>query len=128
MRKVAFFSSILFFGLMANVAFAQNPGLIPFGGTIFLAPLPGSICPGTVVFEPTSPFAIIPYGTGGIPGPFSELPGPQAYGQVVTGAYVLGLYLPVPIPDCTVAVPPGGPVPVLKAVLFGTSVPFDFPI
>ncbi|MEZ4113861.1 MAG: hypothetical protein R3B65_00085 [Candidatus Paceibacterota bacterium] len=95
--------------------------MIPFGGRIAQAPIPGAACPSSVVFEPTSPFAIVP--VMGIPGPFSAIPGPTGFGQVVPSAWILGLYLPTPIPDCTVAVPPVGAAPVFKATIFGTSVP-----
>ncbi|MEZ4210752.1 MAG: hypothetical protein R3B39_00400 [Candidatus Paceibacterota bacterium] len=125
MRKIIFLSFVLVFGVFAESAFAQASPLIPFGGLITTAPIPGAICP--TALEPTSPFIVVPSGAT-IVGPFAEVPGPQAFGQTVPGAWILGLYLPTPIPDCTVGIPPAGTVmPVFKATIFGTSVPIDLP-
>lgn len=121
MKKIIFFAFIILFGLSINLVLAAG-AMIPFGGRVFEAPLPGAICPTTVAFEPTSPFAIVPVGVG-IPGPFSALPGPTGFGQVIPTAWILGLYLPTPVPDCTAPVPPAGLAPVFKSLIFGTSVP-----
>lgn len=112
-------------GPVALFAFPVIP-VRPFGGRVLLAPIPGANCPGTL--EPTSPFNINPAAPFGMIGPFAETPGPQTVGQVVPGAWVLGLYLNTPIPECEVGIPPiAAPLPVYRAYLFGTSVP-DLPI
>lgn len=127
MRKIIFLSFVLVFGVFTESAFAQTSPLISFGGRITTAPIPGAVCPTSL--RPTSPFILVP-ANGSIGGPFSEAPGPLAFGQVVPGAWILGLYLPTPIPDCTAPafLPAGGAVPIFKATIFNTSVPVDSPL
>lgn len=106
-------------GPVALFAFPILP-VRPFGGRVLLAPVPDVTCPGSM--EPTSPFTIVPVSPFMIPGPFSEVPGPQSIGKVVPGAWILGLYWSTPIPDCTTELPPV-PIPVFKAYIQGTNVP-----
>ncbi len=116
-----FFLLLVAFGPLALFAFPTSLAR-PFGGKVLTAPLPGAVCADNM--EPTSPFVIVPVTPFGKIGPFAEIPGPQTVGSVTPGAWILGLYWSVPIPDCEVVVPPvAAPVPVYKAYLFGTSSP-----
>lgn len=121
MKKIIFFVFIILFGLSVNITLAQ--ALMPFGGKVLTAPVPGAVCPD-VDFAPEDPFIITP----ALPpaaGPFQQTLSPYTqFGLVAPGSWILGLYLPVPLPGCTVVVPPiVGPIPVLRAVMWGTSVP-----
>jgi hypothetical protein len=132
MKKIIFFVAIILFGLSVNISLAQV--LMPFGGRVVTAPIPGAVCPTSISFVPDSPFVITPVGVGipgassFIPGPFSSVPGPQTFGQIIPSAWILGLYLSVPIPDCVAPIPPLGTLPVFKATIYGTSVPIDLPL
>jgi hypothetical protein len=123
-KNIAIFIVFVFI-FSAKVTLAA---LMPFGGRIVSAPIPGATCPD-VDFEPTSPYAVIPANPLHIPGPFAEIFSPYGYGQILPGAWILGKYLPTPIPDCMVGIPPVGTVlPVFKTPIYGTSIPFDLPI
>lgn len=117
--------AIIFLASLPMITLAASPVWLPFGGEVVAAPITNVGCAAS--FQPTSPFAIIPT-AGFVPGPFSELPGPTTVGMVLPGAWILGLYYTVPIPDCVAVIPPLGPTPVLKAFLFGTSIPLPAPI
>lgn len=123
-HKKIIFSYFLVFLATLGIFSSVNPAR-PFGGRVITSPIPGAVCPTSL--EPTSPFAIAPTPLL-LPGPFSEVPGPTGHGQVVTGAWILGLHLPVPIPDCLAPIPPLGSLPVFKAFLFGTSIPLNDPV
>lgn len=124
-KKIIFF--VFVFSVFAQSAHAALPVpvLISFGGRVITAPIPGAVCATSL--EPTSPFAIKPFGTPYI-GPFASVPGPQTSGQVIPGAQILGLFLSIPVPDCTAPVPPLGTFPVFKAPIYGTDIPIDDPV
>ncbi len=123
MKKIIFFVFIILFGLSVNITLAQ--ALMPFGGQVVTAPVPGAVCPD-VDFAPEDPFITTPtILTPPIVGPFQQTLSPLTqFGLIAPGSWILGLYLPVPLPDCTVVVPPiVSPIPVLRAVMWGTSLP-----
>jgi hypothetical protein len=125
MKKNTLIFFVFLFAFSANITMAA---LMPFGGRILTAPIPGAVCPD-VDLEPTSPYVVVPANPIHAPGPFAQILSPYGFGQIIPGAWIIGKYLSVPIPDCTVGIPPVGTVlPVLKTPIYGTSVPLDLPI
>lgn len=117
MKKIIFFGFILLFGLSVNFAFAQVFPMIGFGGRIITAPTPGVSCPAGKI---GSPFTV-----AGVTGPSWLMVGdyyPTSLGFKLTpGAWILALYIPVPIPECQTQSVPPVPVTGYRNFLHGTS-------
>ncbi len=108
------------FVLFVNTAFAQISILQPFGGKIITAPTPGISCPAGR--QPGSPFMLAP-NTPSVVGPFVGDYHPISLNyQLVPGAWILGLYNPIPIPECATQSAPPAPVSGFRTFLHGTSV------
>lgn len=115
MKKV-FILILLLSGLSINFTSAQV--LMPMGGRIITAPTPGVSCPAGKF---GSPFTMVPFGVYP-PGLFvgdyypSSLPF-----NLNIGSYFLGLYVPIPIPECQTQSVPPAPVTGFRTFLHGTS-------
>jgi hypothetical protein len=116
MKKIIFFVFIILFGFSVNITLAQT--LMPFGGQIITAPTPGVACPAGA---PGSPFSITPIVSppGLYVGDYNPI---STRFRIVPGAWVLGLYIPVPIPECATTSTPPVPVTGFRTFLHGTSV------
>ncbi len=119
MKKIIFFAFIIFFGLLVNLTLAQTlPLLKPFGGKIITAPTPGVTCP---VGKLGSPFTQTPAGLsppGLYVGDYNPIS--LSFGLKPT-AWVLGLYIPTPIPECATESVPPAPVVGFRTYFLGTS-------
>jgi hypothetical protein len=123
MKKVIFFSVFLLLLLSVNTALAFTLPPRSFGGLIIAAPTPGVNCPAGR--QPGSPFTIIPAGASPA-GPFVGDYNPISLTyQLVPGAWILGLYNPVPLPECATTTPVPTPVPGFRTFIHGTSVPIN---
>jgi hypothetical protein len=98
MKKIVIFVLSVSVSLTPFVAFA-GIGL-PFGGLVLTSPTPGATCPSGA---PVSPYAITPL--AGLPGLYVSTQWVAGVGLITPSAYILGLYVPTPIPEC-VSVPP----------------------
>lgn len=74
---------------------------IPFGGRITSVRTPPIVQCGS---NAMSPFMITP--SYGVPGPWSAIPGPINVGQIVPGAWILGLQTTIPGTCFTTTMPP----------------------
>lgn len=119
MKKIIFFVFVILFGLSVNVALAQLlPAPKGFGGRIITAPTPGISCPGG---RPGSPLTIVPVSTYPI-GPYVGDYNPISMRFNLTpGSWILGLYMPVPIPECQTQSAPPTPVNGYRTIIHGTS-------
>lgn len=91
----------------------------PFGGRIITAPTPGVTCPAGKI---GSPFTIAPVGVVSANLFVGDL-SPQSFGQLAPGVWTLGLYIPIPIPECVTQSVPPAPVTGFRTFLHGTSSP-----
>lgn len=116
MKKIMAFVLVIGISLTPVITFGAVLGL-PFGGLVLTAPVPGVSCPGGGV---TSPYVLTPLG-GFLPGLFTSTTGVGiTVGSITPGAYILGLYLPTPIPECV------GPPPLnttFQTSIYGTNIP-----
>ena len=118
MKKIIFFVFIVAFSLSVNFAFAQ--ALMPLGGRILTAPTPGVSCPAGR--QPESPFTITPIVATIPPGLYIGDYNPTSLQFNLTpGSWILGLYLPVPIPECATQTGTPAPVSGLRTIIHGTS-------
>ncbi len=118
MKKIIFFVFIVSFSLSVNFAFAQ--ALVPLGGRILTAPTPGVSCPGGR--QPGSPFSIVPVTAINPPGLYIGDYNPTSLKFNLTpGAWILGLYLSTPIPECATQSAPPAPVSGFRTIIHGTS-------
>lgn len=111
----------LFICSLIAVPFMASAVLLrPFGGRILTAPTPGVTCPAGK--QPGSPFTVEPV----MPMPPWLMVGDYhplsiSY-QLVPGAWILGLYVPTPIPECATDSLPPVPVEGFRTFFHGTSV------
>jgi hypothetical protein len=118
MKKIIFFVFIVLFGFSVNVALAQVLAPRGLGGKIIMAPTPGISCPAG---KPGSPFTILPVSLNQV-GPYIGDYNPISMGFNLTpGSWFLGLYIPVPIPECSTQSAPPAPVSGYRTILHGTS-------
>lgn len=90
----------------------------PFGGKVLTSFVPGVVCPGEgpVYIKPAGLAPAGPYAAD-----FSV--SRYLYKTLLPGSWVIGLYLPTPVPICATTSIPPVPVPVLKIIMFGSSLP-----
>ncbi len=122
MKKIIFFAFIILFGLSINISLAQFSPFVGFGGRITTAPTPGIVCPAGKLGSPFTLAPNGPFATGPFVGDYYPV---SNFYLLAPGAWILGLYNPVPLPECAIPVPPPGlPVPVtgFRTILHGTSV------
>ena len=117
MKKIVF-ASVFALGvsLIAAPAFAAGI-LLPFGGKIT------TVVPGAVCSDGKPPFTITPAGLSAV-GPFggtaSALIGFPTE-VIAPGIWILGLYLPTPLPICFTTTVPPVPVFAMPVYVIGTS-------
>ncbi len=101
---------------LATQALAFSP-LLPFGGKIT------AIVPGAICSDAKTPFTIMPSGivpAGPYGGTASALIGFPTE-VIMPGVWVLGLYLPTPLPICFTTTVPPVPVFAMPVYVIGTS-------
>lgn len=112
---------LLALSLVVSIPLATGAVLLqPFGGRIGTAPTPGVECPAGK--QPGSPFTVIPVmptASWLMVGDYHPISLPF---QLVPGAWILGLYNPVPIPECVTTTVPPAPVSGFRTYFHGTSV------
>lgn len=90
---------------------------LSFGGRVITAPTPGVSCPvGGLV----SPYTITPAGVFP-PALYITTPWVGGFGAIAPGAYILGLYNPIPIPECATTTVPPVPAGGFRTILYGTN-------
>lgn len=117
MKKVFIFGALIF-SLSANFVFAQTPFLMPFGGRILIAPMPGIVCPAGKLGSPFFMTPLLPAPPGPFIGDYNVV---SNNFMLAPGAAILGLYIPIPIPECATTSAPPAPVPGFRTFIHGTN-------
>lgn len=118
MKKIIFFVVVVVFGVSVNFAFAQAIPMLGFGGRIITAPTPGVSCPAGAL---GSPFTMVPAGVAPAGLYVGDYHPTSVSFRLAPGAWVLGLYIPIPIPECATQSIPPAPVAGFRTFIHGTN-------